>query len=136
MEQENLLTFDEKSLFNNEKLQQYDKDGQIGFLGYLIRYENWKITNNKIVFPEIKSEEEIERALADYNASVIKNTLNIKRQALSDVTRFGTYDYERILDRKLEEIEKSEADVVHISPSHNFPTGIVTPIRSSYALLD
>lgn len=108
MEQENLLTFDEKSLFNNEKLQQYDKDGQIGFLGYLIRYENWKITNNKIVFPEIKSEEEIERALADYNASVIKNTLNIKRQALSDVTRFGTYDYERILDRKLEEIEKSE----------------------------
>lgn len=32
-------------------------------------------------------------------------------------------------------LEKSEADVVHISPSHHFPTGIVTPISRRYELL-
>lgn len=33
------------------------------------------------------------------------------------------------------ELEKSGADVVHISPSHHFPTGIVTPISRRYELL-
>ena len=35
----------------------------------------------------------------------------------------------------VDELEKSEADVVHISPSHHFPTGIVTPISRRYELL-
>ncbi len=34
-----------------------------------------------------------------------------------------------------DEIEISGADVVHISPSHHFPTGIVTPISRRYELL-
>ena len=33
------------------------------------------------------------------------------------------------------ELENSGADVVHISPSHHFPTGIVTPISRRYELL-
>lgn len=32
-------------------------------------------------------------------------------------------------------LEKSNADVLHISPSHHFPTGIVTPISRRYELL-
>lgn len=32
-------------------------------------------------------------------------------------------------------LEKSKADVLHISPSHHFPTGIVTPISRRYELL-
>lgn len=32
-------------------------------------------------------------------------------------------------------LEKSSADVLHISPSHHFPTGIVTPISRRYELL-
>lgn len=33
------------------------------------------------------------------------------------------------------ELEKSGAQVVHISPSHHFPTGIVTPVSRRYELL-
>ena len=33
-------------------------------------------------------------------------------------------------------LEKSGADILHISPSHHFPTGIVTPIARRYTLLD
>ena len=33
------------------------------------------------------------------------------------------------------ELEKSSADVLHISPSHHFPTGIVTPVSRRYELL-
>lgn len=32
-------------------------------------------------------------------------------------------------------LEKSGADVLHISPSHHFPTGIVTPVSRRYELL-
>ncbi|MBE5943756.1 MAG: PLP-dependent aminotransferase family protein [Lachnospiraceae bacterium] len=32
-------------------------------------------------------------------------------------------------------LEKSGADILHISPSHHFPTGIVTPISRRYELL-
>lgn len=36
---------------------------------------------------------------------------------------------------KMDELEESHADVVHISPSHHFPTGIITPISRRYELL-
>ena len=32
-------------------------------------------------------------------------------------------------------LEESEADIVHISPSHHYPTGIITPISRRYELL-
>lgn len=35
----------------------------------------------------------------------------------------------------IEALEKSGADIIHISPSHHFPTGIVTPISRRYELL-
>ncbi len=35
----------------------------------------------------------------------------------------------------VDELEKSGADVIHLSPSHHFPTGIVTPISKRYELL-
>ena len=35
----------------------------------------------------------------------------------------------------IEKLEKSKADVLHISPSHHFPTGIVTPVSRRYELL-
>ena len=34
-----------------------------------------------------------------------------------------------------DELSKSEAEVLHISPSHHFPTGIVTPVSRRYELL-
>lgn len=41
-------------------------------------------------------------------------------------------DHQGIL---VEQLEDSQADVVHISPSHHFPTGIITPISRRYELL-
>ena len=35
----------------------------------------------------------------------------------------------------VDQLEESQADVVHISPSHHFPTGIITPISRRYELL-
>lgn len=36
---------------------------------------------------------------------------------------------------KLSALEESGADIIHISPSHHYPTGIVTPISRRYELL-
>lgn len=35
----------------------------------------------------------------------------------------------------VKELQKSQADIVHLSPSHHFPTGIVVPISRRYDLL-
>jgi len=35
----------------------------------------------------------------------------------------------------VEELEKHNADVAHISPSHHYPTGIVTPVSRRYEIL-
>ena len=35
----------------------------------------------------------------------------------------------------IEELQQSKADILHISPTHHFPTGIVTPINRRYELL-
>lgn len=35
----------------------------------------------------------------------------------------------------ISELEQSRADVIHLSPSHHFPTGLVTPISRRYELL-
>lgn len=35
----------------------------------------------------------------------------------------------------IEELEKRHADIAHISPSHHYPTGIVTPISRRYEIL-
>lgn len=37
---------------------------------------------------------------------------------------------------KIEDLEEQRVDVVHISPSHHFPTGIVMPVSRRYELLD
>ena len=42
------------------------------------------------------------------------------------------------LDEKgidMEKLKHSDADVVHISPSHHFPTGIITPVSRRYELM-
>lgn len=36
---------------------------------------------------------------------------------------------------KVSELEKKQADILHISPSHHYPTGIVMPISRRYELL-
>ena len=63
MEEKKELKFDVKRLFNYEKLHEYDEDGQKGFLGYLIREEQWKIENDRIVFPNIVNVEQIKNLL-------------------------------------------------------------------------
>ena len=35
----------------------------------------------------------------------------------------------------IEELEKRNADVAHISPSHHYPTGIITPVSRRYEIL-
>lgn len=35
----------------------------------------------------------------------------------------------------IHELEQSDADIIHISPSHHYPTGIITPVSRRYELM-
>lgn len=108
MEQEKILKFDNKELFNNEILHQYDEDGQKGFLGYLLRYKQWTISSNKIIFPNINSKEKIEKLLVEYNTEIMKNNIIVKKQVLMDVSVFGVKRLEQMIKEESKEIEKRE----------------------------
>lgn len=108
MEQENILKFDDKELFNNKILHQYDEDGQKGFLGYLLRYKQWTISSNKIIFPDINSKQKIEKLLVEYNTEIIKENIIVRKQLLMDVSVFGVKKLERMIEEESKEIEKRE----------------------------
>lgn len=60
--QKNIGTiFTDKGFTNSIYMQQYDLEGQIYILGYMLRKEKWKIENNKIIFPDVKSETQIKK---------------------------------------------------------------------------
>ena len=105
---EEVLRFNEKELFNNEILQQYDTDGQKGFLGYLIRNEEWKIENNKIIFPEITKEEQIKeiiQAFDDYNK---KGVLIAQKGIINEIYLLGGEEVRKRINKELQGIDDRE----------------------------
>lgn len=108
MKQENILKFDDKELFNNKILHQYDEDGQRGFLGYLLRYKQWTIKDNKIIFPDINSKERIEQLLVEYDTETKKDNISVTKQVLDKVSIFGLAKLEEMLNEETKEVEKRE----------------------------
>lgn len=111
---ENNLTYDEKELFNSEILQQYDNDGQRGFLGYLIRHEKWTIEGGEIIFPDVKSEEIIQKLLKDYDTDVKKSNLQIMKQDLRNVSVFGLASLEHTIERIEKEIKENKQETKQV----------------------
>ena len=108
--EENILKFDENNLFNSEILQQYDRDGQLGLMGYLLRNEKWEIVDNQIVFPEIQTEEKIQKSIEKYNLNVKKSLLQAKREVINLVFVLGYAETKTRLDKERDEIESKEKE--------------------------
>ena len=87
------LEFDSQNLFNSNKLQQYDKDGQLGFLGYLLRDEKFKIENNKIIFKGIKTEDDVERKIDKFDTETVDNSMIV-----------GLSEYKKRLEQTYKEL--------------------------------
>lgn len=101
-----VLTFRTKELFNDKELHQYDEDGQKGFLGYLLRYEQWEIKENQIVFPGITNKEKINELLEDYSRDIKITNLRIRRGTLNTVDIIGKEAYKKQIDEELKQLSK------------------------------
>ena len=105
MEEKKELKFDVEQLFNYKRLHEYDEDGQKGFLGYLIREEQWKIENDSIVFPNIVNEEQIESLLNKFNDSILRANLVVKQGVINQIYLYGAEEFRKQLDKQIEEID-------------------------------
>ena len=105
---------------------------------YLYRFRGMKVSADRIIIG----------AGTEYLYSLIIQLLGrSKRYALEDpgyrkiyhIYKANEVDCVHVpLDENgvdVKKLEKTAADVLHISPSHHFPTGIVTPISRRYELL-
>ena len=108
MEQENILKFNDKELFSNKILHQYDEDGQKGFLGFLLRYKQWEIVNNNIIFPNIKTRQEIVNLLREYEYDEKIQYTKIRQQAIRNVKYFGVEFCEKQEENRLASFENKK----------------------------
>lgn len=100
------LKFDEKNCFNSTILQQYDNDGQIDFVYYLMKNAEWRIADNCIVFPEINKKEQIEKLLKQCNQNSIRESLKQQKIALESANIIGTDNCLKNINSRLEQIER------------------------------
>lgn len=108
MEKEKPLTFEVDKLFNNNILQQYDKDGQIGFLKYLLTKDNWKIENNKIIFNEINTDEKVNEEIEKFDIYIRKRNHQIQKTILDKAMVLGVFKTKELLDEERKVIVKKE----------------------------
>lgn len=113
MENEKPLAFEVDKLFNNNILQQYDKDGQIGFLKYLLTKDNWKIENNKIVFNEINTEEKVNKEIEKFDIYIRKRNYQIQKSILEKAMVLGVFKTKELLDEERKVIVKKEKKLEH-----------------------
>lgn len=108
MQENETLKFNEKDLFNNQILQQYNKDGQLGFLGYLLRHKQWKISEKNIEFIDISSENQIEKLLKEYSTAVRKYNIKEQKYAVERANFIGNENYIQTLNKRLESLEREK----------------------------
>ena len=104
----NVLQFDTEELFNYEELHYYDEDGQRGFLAYLIKTEEWKVIDNKIVFINVISEKEVHELIKKYDTEIMKENLRIKKGALETISMVGLIKFQDMIEEEKQKIEKRE----------------------------
>ena len=108
MQENETLKFNEKDLFYNQILQQYDKDGQLGFLGYLLRHKQWRISEENIEFIDISSKNQIEKLLKEYNTAVRKYNIKEQKNAVERANFIGNDNYIQTLNKRLESLEREK----------------------------
>lgn len=108
MENEKPLVFEVDKLFNNNILQRYDEDGQIGFLKYLLTKDNWKIENNKIIFNEINTDEKVNEEIEKFDIYIRKRNYQIQKTMLEKAMVLGIFKTQELLDEERKVIVKKE----------------------------
>ena len=73
----NPLAFTDKGFINSKILNQYDLDGQMDTLLYLLKTQQWEIINNKIIFTELINDNFIQTLLEVFEK---KSIINNERQ--------------------------------------------------------
>lgn len=105
------LSFNNEDLFNNDILKQYDEDGQLSIVGYLMRNKKFIIEDNNIIFPTITSQSKIRQVIDEYNKDYIKGYLKTQKTILDEVLVFGITETKDRLDDKIRELEKEEKKI-------------------------
>lgn len=96
------VAFTDKGFINSELLNEYDLDGQIYELTYLLRTQNWKIENNRIVFPEIKDETMVSDLIAINTNKYILQLLEARKNEITNCSIYGIQNSSNRIEKEIQ----------------------------------
>lgn len=103
----NPLAFTDKGFINSKILNQYNLDGQMDILLYLLKTQQWEIINNKIIFTELINDKFIQILLKVFEKKSIINNERQKNMIIDDCEIIGIETARKNIQDK---IQKEKAD--------------------------
>lgn len=100
------LAFTDKGFINSKLLNEYDLDGQIYELTYLLRTQNWKIENNIIIFPEIKDDIIVSDLIAINTNKYILQLLENRRNEIINCSINGIEKSINTIEKEIQQYKK------------------------------
>lgn len=99
----NPLAFTDKGFINSKILNQYDLDGQMDTLLYLLKTQQWEIINNKIIFTELINDNFIQTLLEVFEKKSIINNERQKNMIINNCEIQGIETIRKNIQNKIQE---------------------------------
>ena len=100
------LAFTTVGFINSNELNQYDLDGQISFLNFLLKNTQWKFENKMIVFPSLYNELDIINFINRYTLESQINVYNQQLQITNNCQTQGILEVQKELTTKIKKCKK------------------------------
>lgn len=118
IEIKNPLAFTDEGFINSKVLNQYDLDGQIDILLYLLKTQKWEIINNKIIFTELINDKFIQTLLEVFEKKSIINNEKHKNMVINDCEMYGIETIRKNTQDKIQ-TEKAEKENLETIINYN-----------------
>ncbi len=105
------VSFTDKGFINSKHLKQYDLDGQIYILEYMLRHEQWKIENDKIIFPSITNDIKVQRITKLQELDLKNFYFDIRADEVTRCSTMGINSQHRFIQIQKKKIQDEKAHI-------------------------
>lgn len=103
------VSFTDEGFINSKYLKQYDLEGQIYILEYMLRNEQWKFENNKIIFPSITNDIQVQQITKLQELDLKNFYFDIRADEVNRCSAMGISSQNRFIQIQKKKIQDEKA---------------------------